>query len=121
MIPAWVELLAAFFKVGILVATRSWKVSTERFFLEKTWTNSRCMANVHRYSTRETDLTHTVLEWWYEDLHGRQPVIIPAMRTLTRAIRCAVWRLRRVINVLFFISFLGHSSDWPARTSTQVR
>ena len=61
------------------------------------------MVNVHRYSTLETDLTHTVLEWWYEDLHDRQPVISPALRTLTRAIRCAVWRLRRVIIVLFFI------------------
>lgn len=27
---------------------------------------------------RETDLTRTVLEWWYEDLHGRQPDISPA-------------------------------------------
>ena len=60
------------------------------------------MVNVHRYSTLETDLTHTVLEWWYEDLHGRQPVISPAVRALTRAIRCAVWRLRRVIIIKFF-------------------
>ena len=42
---------------------------------------------------RETDLTRTVLEWWYEDLHGRQPKI--SLAVLTRALRCAMRRLRR--------------------------
>jgi len=38
----------------------------------------------------ETDLTRTVLEWWYEDLHGRQPGTSPAVQALTRALLCAM-------------------------------
>ena len=43
---------------------------------------------------RETSLTRTVLEWRYEDLHGREPDISPAVQALTRALGCAMWRLR---------------------------
>ena len=43
----------------------------------------------------EAALTSTVLEWWYEDLHGRQPDIRPAVQALTRALLCATRRLRR--------------------------
>ena len=34
-----------------------------------------CGVNTARW--RETDLTRTVLEWWFEDLHGRQPAGAP--------------------------------------------
>ena len=38
----------------------------------------------------ETDLTRTVLEWWYEDLLCQQPGTSPAVQALTRALWCAM-------------------------------